>query len=265
MLEEEKYLQYEGVKLHVKLHYPENLKEKIPLLLIAHGFTGDMEEKQILAITEGAEEAGFASLRVELYGHGKSGGAFKDHTVQIWVDELNYMIEYARRLDFVSGLYLAGHSQGGFAAILAASQKTNVVNGLIPVAPAICIVREAKEGTTLGTHFDPENIPETITVWEDKVLSSKYIREAAKIDVGQALARYDGPTLFIHGTSDEVVPCADSLAAVKKYKQGNIRLMEGADHEFHGYCSLLKDAVCEFLVHAKENLCDEEAEKKSNT
>ena len=42
---------------------------------------------------EAARAAGYAVLRVELYGHGHSGGSFHDHNVRIWVDELVQIVD----------------------------------------------------------------------------------------------------------------------------------------------------------------------------
>ena len=112
------YIDHDGIALHAKLDFPKDA-EKCPLVVVAHGFTGHMEERHITAVASALNEIGFASLRVELYGHGKSGGSFRRHTIFKWVSELLTVIDYAAKLDFVTNLYLTGHSQGGLATILA--------------------------------------------------------------------------------------------------------------------------------------------------
>ena len=101
----------DGIQIHLKLNFPQNPSgEKMPLMILVHGFTGDMEETHIRAVQRTANEEGFAVLRAEMYGHGKSGGAFGDHTLMKWISNILTVIDYARTLDFVSDLYLCGDS-----------------------------------------------------------------------------------------------------------------------------------------------------------
>ena len=70
------YITDDGIKLHAKLEMPEG-KEKCPLVIVVHGYTGDMEEPHIVEAAKAALDSGCAALRVEMYGHGKSDGTFK--------------------------------------------------------------------------------------------------------------------------------------------------------------------------------------------
>ena len=70
-------LQDDGISIHAKLDFPQDREDKkLPLLILIHGFTGHMEEEHLLAVVRAANEAGFAVLRAEMYGHGESGGSF---------------------------------------------------------------------------------------------------------------------------------------------------------------------------------------------
>ena len=76
------YISCDGIRLHCKLDRPvpepsrASHSGKIPMVLVIPGLTGHMEEPHIVAIAEALPRSGYASLRVELYGHGKSGGDF---------------------------------------------------------------------------------------------------------------------------------------------------------------------------------------------
>ena len=74
------YIDSDGIKLHAKLDRPEGA-DKGPLCILIHGFTGHMEEDHIIAAQKAINEAGVSVLRVEMYGHGKSDGEFKNHTL----------------------------------------------------------------------------------------------------------------------------------------------------------------------------------------
>ena len=103
---EEFYIDIDGRRVHAKLDRPEDT-ERGPLAIVFHGFTGHMEERHIVAVAEGLRAEGVSTLRVDLYGHGKSDGAFADHTLYKWVTQGLAVIDYARGLDFVDALYVA--------------------------------------------------------------------------------------------------------------------------------------------------------------
>jgi alpha-beta hydrolase superfamily lysophospholipase len=127
------YIDCDGIDIHAKLDFPNETKEKMPILVVIPGFTGHIEEDHIIAVAKAANEVGFVTLRAEMYGHGKSGGEFKYHNVLLWMMEAARVIRYARNLDFVSDVYLTGHSQGGLTAVLAAGIMADVIKALIPL------------------------------------------------------------------------------------------------------------------------------------
>ena len=91
------FITEDGIRLHAKLEMPQNA-EKCPLLIIIHGFTGHMEERHIVAAAQTAVNAGYAALRAEMYGHGKSDGSFENHTLLKWLTNAMTVIDYAIRL-----------------------------------------------------------------------------------------------------------------------------------------------------------------------
>ena len=117
------YIMDDGIRLNAKLDMPENHGEKCPLVIVIHGFTGHMEERHIVAVSQTLNSIGYATLRVDMYGHGHSDGKFEDHTLYKWLTNALTVIDYAWNLDFVTDLYLCGHSQGGLTVMLAAAMK----------------------------------------------------------------------------------------------------------------------------------------------
>ena len=111
------FISSDGIRLHAKLDRPDEAV-KGPLCILVHGFTGHMEEPHIVAMQEAMNECGISVLRVEMYGHGKSDGEFRDHTLYKWVTNMISVVNYVKTLDFVTDLYLCGHSQGGLLTML---------------------------------------------------------------------------------------------------------------------------------------------------
>ena len=240
------FIESDGTRLHAKLDRPEGA-EKGPLCILIHGFTGHMEEDHIKAAQKAMNDAGVSVLRVEMYGHGGSDGEFKDHTLYKGVTNALAAVKYAKSLDFVTDLYLSGHSQGGLLTMLVGGMCPDDFKALLPLSPAWMIPEIAREGNVLGTSFDPKHIPDMITSgsWE---LSGDYIRVAQTIHVEDEIERFEGPVLIIHGDADETVPFSYAEKAAKLYKNAELVPIHGDDHCFTKHLNEMADAVRAFFL-----------------
>ena len=245
------YLIVDGCRVHAKLDLPAEKKDKYPLLLVIHGFTGHMEERHILAVAGTAIEVGLAVLRVEMYGHGMSDGLFENHTLYKWLTQAMAVTDYAKGLDFVTDLYLTGHSQGGLTSILLAGLKPEAFKAVIPLSPANQILSGARSGDLLGFSFDPENLPEIVTRpdWYDgRRLNGNYVRVAQTLHVEEAIRRYNGPVLLIHGDADTEVPMSSSVDAAREYNHAKLVLIPGDTHCYDHHLEMVTDALRDFLL-----------------
>ena len=250
------FIDSDGIAIHAKLEMPKGVSERCPLAIVQHGLTGHMEETHIVAVAEAIRAVGIATLRVEMYGHGKSGGSFERHTLLKWVDNMLDVIDYAKGLDWVSDLYLCGHSQGGLLAMLVAALRPYDLRAIIPMSPAIVIVDSALKGSMFGMSFDPKRIPDYVCMPDPGLaeegtkrpsFSGDYFRIAQHIHVDEAIAGYEGPVLLVHGTADEGVPAQDSIDAAKGYANARLVLIEGDDHCYHSHLDQVCVAVQDFL------------------
>ena len=205
---------------------------RCPVMIVLHGFTSNKDKQHTLAACAAMREAGFATLRFDLYGHGESGGEFKKHTLLKWLSNTLAVMEYARGLDFVTELWLSGHSQGGLVAALAGGMCPDLVRGLVLRAPAFLIPEAARAGILLGRRFDPLRIPDEFPVSDELTLEAGYIRTAQLLHVEDALDRFPGPVLLLHGDADEVLPPEDSLRAARRYSNCRLELLPGESHHF---------------------------------
>ena len=243
---QEFYIDCDGIKLHAKLDFPEGF-EKGPLCILIHGFTGHMEEDHIVAVQKAINKAGVAVLRAEMYGHGKSDGQFENHTLYKWVTNALAVVDYAKTLDFVTDLYLCGHSQGGLLTMLIGGMCNTAFKAIIPLSPAWMIPEICREGSVLDQTFDVNNIPETVSSG-DWNLSGNYIRVAQTIHVEDEIARYNGPVLIVHGEADEVVPFFYGEKAAKLYKNAKLVPIKDDDHCYGRHMDEMADAVYQFFA-----------------
>ena len=227
------YITDDGIRLNAKLDMPDGHGEKCPLVIVIHGFTGHMEERHITAVAKTLNEI--------------SDGKFENHTLFKWLTNALTVIAYARSLDLVTGLYLCGHSQGGMTVMLAGAMKHDVVKGLIPLSPAWMIPEAARKGTLLGQDFDPEHIPEVLPAWGDRGLGGNYVRVAQTIHVEDAIDRYTGPVLIVHGDKDEAVPVEYAVKAAERYRDCKLVLVPGDTHCYDFHLDQVLDAVREWM------------------
>lgn len=244
------YILDDGIRLDACIDMPESYDKgkRIPLVIVIHGFTGNKEERHILAVSRMFNRIGCATLRVDMYGHGKSDGEFRNHTLFKWMGNALTVIDYARSLEFVSDIYLCGHSQGGLLVMLAAALKHEFIKGLIPMSPAVMIPQEAREGKLLGLEFDPQDIPDVLEAPGSWSLSGNYARVAQTIHPEEFIAGYGGPVLLVHGDADESVPVQCSMDAARQYRNAELVLIKGDTHCFDYHLEEVVEAIRKWMV-----------------
>ena len=231
----------DGIQLSAVLEQPEKA-DSCPLVLLLHGFSSTKNRPHTILAAQAMREAGFATLRMDLYGHGESGGEFRKHTLYKWISNTLAAIDFARELGYTR-LYLSGHSQGGLVAALAAGMEADRIRGLILRAPAFMIPQGARDGKLAGEHFDPRHIPETIPVGGDRELDGNYIRTAQAIHVGDAVERFTNPVLILHGDGDDTVPLQEVQRTAKGYANCEISVIHGETHHFDRHPEQMREII----------------------
>ena len=247
----------DGIGLDAVFTQPEG-KDKGPVCILIHGFTGWKDEDHILAVEQAMLEAGVAVLRADMYGHGKSGGQFKDHTLFKWMTNAMTLIDYVRDLDYTTDIILCGHSQGGLMVMLAAGLEHDRVKALIPMSPAWKIPENCRKGRMLGLPFDPDHVPEETPAWSRGILGGNYIRVAQTIHVEDAIRRYKGPVLLVHGSGDESIPAECSVEAQKAYADAELAVIPGDTHCYDHHLDMAVDAVRQWMLKTLERNAEAE-------
>ncbi len=242
----------DGIRLDAEWEMPTERGEKCPVVIIIHGITGNKDEKHLRAVSEMLVQEGFATLRVDMYGHGKSGGTFYDHTYFKWMTNAMTVIDYVRKQEFVSDIYLCGHSQGGLTVMLAAALKREFIKGLIALAPSAMRPEMARNGSFFGNPFDPEQIPEEFELWGGKRISGNFIRVAQMIHVEEAIDRYRGPVLIVVGTADSPELVESTVTSAGRYHDSTYVQIEGDTHCFDHHADRMVAAIRDWIGKVKE-------------
>ena len=239
------WIQDAEIRLSAVLEEPEAY-DGHRLVIQLHGFTSTKDKPHNILAAASMREAGFATLRFDLYGHGESDGAFRNHTLFKWISNTMAAINWARAQGY-DDLVLSGHSQGGLVAALVAGMEADRIHGLILRAPAFMIPRGARDGILLGQHFNPEQIPDEMEVIKGLKLSGDYLRVAQMIHVEDAVARYNGPVLILHGDEDDTVPLEDSKVYSECYGCCQLEVLSGETHHFDQQPDRMRTLIREWL------------------
>lgn len=241
------FMEHGGIQLHMKLDVPESKAVSLPLVILVHGFTGHMEEPHLLGARDKTLEKGAACLRVEMYGHGLSGGQFCDHDIMKWLEEIVSVIDYAAQLPWVSKLILAGHSQGGLLTVLGGGERADKLDAIIPLSPGFSIPDEGRAGICFGQKFDPDNIPYIVPISADRILHDNYFKVSQKIYTDKYVKAFQGPVCIIHGDADATIPVQVSRDSAKLYKNCKLVEIPGDTHCFDNHLDQMVSAWGEFL------------------
>lgn len=241
------FIHDDGIELSAVLEAPDG-HDGHRLAILLHGFTGAKDRPHNIRAASAMREAGFATLRFDLYGHGESGGEFRNHALFKWISNTMAVIHWALEQGY-DDLCLSGHSQGGLVAALVAGMEADLIRGLILRAPAFMIPQGARDGLLLGKRFDPDHIPGEIDVVKGLKLSGDYLRVAQTIHVEEAADRFKGPVLILHGDQDDTVPLADSKRFSQRYACSDLIVLEGENHHFDQNPERMENLIREWIRH----------------
>ena len=242
-----------GITLSAVLETPDNLPDtdRCPLVIILHGFGSAKNRIHTIQSAEAMRDAGFATLRLDLFGHGESGGEFRKHTLYHWISNTMAVIDSVRAQGWTD-LYLSGHSQGGLVAALVAGMETDRIRGPILRSPGFMIPRGAREGELLGYSFDPDCIPDSVELPQGVTLDGNYIRVAQTIRAEKTAERFRGPVLIIHGDEDAVVPAEDSRRMAVRYADCELDVVRGETHHFDRHPEEMQALIRNFMNRIRE-------------
>lgn len=236
-------------KLHAVIHKPELKQgERVPMVLLCHGFMGNKEGALEKQIAELLRQQGIASIRFDFNGHGQSEGRFQDMTVPNEIVDAKKVIEYVSKLPYVDGIAISGHSQGGVvAAMTAGDLGADKIKAVVLLAPAAVLRDDAIRGSTMGATYDPFNPGEYVELFRGRNLGAEYIRTAFSLPIYETAAKYQGPALIIHGTGDRVVPYTYGERFHQTWPGSELVIIDRADHGFSKEIEQVARKSAEFL------------------
>lgn len=247
---------------------PESPQEAMPLVVIAHGFTGSIDSGGAKELTRRLAAAGIASVRLDFNAYltpSPESERAEEYTLQTMEDDMlaaigfmigNYRIDTER-----IGLY--GRSMGGRAAMMMANENYGGLDyrAMALVAPAgnQNAMIYFMGGIESWEAMKSEAAEKGYITYKNLRLSPQWFSQFEDYDPcahGKQFA--DKPVLVICNTLDYVVTDETSKECAEAYE--NSRLIQVTTQDHHGYemsyeNSALKEKLMDAIVdHFKENL-----------
>ena len=223
-------------KLAAILQVPDGAdgKDNFPIVIICHGFTSKKEFKLLKDLADDLEACGIASLRFDFNGHGASEGSFQAMTVLNELSDVKKVYEYVKlNIKQANQIALAGHSQGGIVASMAAGDLGDDIKALALFAPAAVLRDDAIRGNLFDAKFNSLNPPEFVAIMGGNFkVGRDYILTAQTLPIYETARKFRNPVCLIHGTGDVIVPYTYSLRYHEIYSRSELNIIKGWMHSF---------------------------------
>lgn len=224
-------------KLAGALHIPENIKIKVPAVIICHGFNGTKTQKKFVELGRQLAKNGIAVFRFDFSGCGDSEGDFRRTTIKRETEDIASAYRFLLAQEFIDRNHIGilGHSRGCVVAALFVNQiGSGKIKTLVFLAPSF----RQKDLIMIW------NSPAGIKKWKKQGyletdsfrVGTDYLKEVKNKDYTGKIEKINLPILIFHGIKDDVVPLAHSRQLFKKLRgPKNLIILKEADHDFERF------------------------------
>lgn len=215
-------------KLSASLELPADKKAE-HFAIFAHCFTCNSDFAAVKSISRSLTSQGFGVVRFDFTGLGKSEGDFAGTNFSANVADIKAVHQYISD-NYQAPELLIGHSLGGAAALVAASE-----------------IEEIKAVATIGAPADIQHIQHLFSAGIDEILENgealvniggrpfriqkQFVEDLQKRDLTEILKELRKPLLILHSPQDTIVGIdnAAKIYAAAFHPKSFISL-DGADH-----------------------------------
>ena len=226
--------------------------EKCPMVILSHGFGGDMTFHLWEPIIQILNENGIGVLRYDFNGCGQSEGEFQNMTVLSENEDLLCIISYVRALPVTESISLVGHSQGGVVTSMVSGDcGSEQIKCEVLLSAAAVLREDAIRGITQGAHFDPWHLDQPYyELPRGLKLGRAYIQSAMTLPIYETASAYKGSALIINGMADQVVPYTYAQLYNKVINNSELILIPGEDHTYTIAPNYAVKLVTDWLIKA---------------
>ena len=200
-----------------------------PTLVFLPGYMSDMEGGKALALDAWAAQTGYAMLRFDYGGCGRSEGTFREQSLTDWRDDALLMI------DSLAGgqVILVGSSMGGWLMLLTALARPEKIAGLVGIAAAPDFTRWGFDDAMKAIIQTEGALAEPSDYSDEPYMTTKIFWDSGEsnllLDSQIAL---DCPVRLLHGQADADVPWEISLRTAAALRSSDVQtiFVKDGDH-----------------------------------
>ena len=215
-------------------------------IILCHGFKGFAHWGFFPYIAQTLAENGLSAITFDFSGSGIGRDresyteleAFAGNTLSKEQDDLENLLDYARRRKLISGkIGLFGHSRGGGSAILFSAGAASDVSALVTWAAISYPNRWSSEEMLTWRRQGYADVTNSRTGQNMRMgtalLDDVEVHGKTKLNIEAAAGRIKMPWLIVHGTADETVPSSEAERLhLLSPGVSTLRLIDGASHSF---------------------------------
>ena len=225
---------------------PSDLKEKMPLMVMNHGFMAEKtEDLRFVEVAIELAKKGIISVMGDFPGCGDSKEPFIEYHPANCLDDITSLVDYMLNnypID-TARMGMLGYSMGGYFTTIYQEVDPRFKN-IALWAPAIGCEESMLE--MFGGGLSEEERNETLKTqgyvrylnpFDGKILtiSAGFYRSLEERKTLRILSEFDGNILFVHGNQDATVSIEESRKAFEtatKVESKEFLIIKGADHGF---------------------------------
>ena len=229
----------DGLHLAGTLVTPGESTESAVVLVHGGGVTRE-EGGFFTRLAAGLAEAGLASLRFDLRGHGESEGRQEELTLATILNDIRVALHHVREATGATRTSLLGTSFGGGICGYYAAHRPEEVLRLVLLNPQLDYKRRTIDSRPYW-HDDLLDEETARLLNEQGYIAftpslrhgRPLLNEVFWLQPHTVLGQIKAPTLIVHGTEDTLVPIDTSRAAVPQFTAAcTLMEVEGSQHGF---------------------------------
>lgn len=229
----------DGLRLAATLVTPDGQPERAVVLVHGGGVTRE-EGGFFTRLAAGLGEAGVASLRFDLRGHGESEGRQEELTLATILNDIRMALAHVREATGARRLSLLGASFAGGVCAYYAAKRPAELDRLVLLNPQLDYHQRT---ITSRPYWTDDRLIDDMArqLQQDGFIQftptlkhgRPILNEAFWFEVLPVLGDIQAPTLVVHGTKDTFVPIEASREAMQRFTaEHKLVEIEGSQHGF---------------------------------
>ncbi len=245
-----------GLKLATVVEAP-NDDEKLPCVILLHGFKGYKEEETYTDLAERLVKKGISSVRFDASGFGESEGTLEeDYRFSNYINDTEDAYEWLKQQAFCDPdrIGVCGQSMGAVQTILFASQHPEI-KAACAISPLNKVGTKDALGQVVGAWKQKGYLDEVSSKYGKIRIPYAYLEDVQQYDFVKLVKNVKCPLLIVAGKKDITVLPEQTMAVYKAAHQPKQLLeFDNMDHFYKRNPKVLAGIDEKVVAFLMENL-----------